>query len=142
MTNAPNTQWPFVPDMAKMLAAFKVPGLPDTSALAAAQKRNLDAMMEAYEIAARGGRDFAARYAEIMQKSTAELAAAMSGLAGTTSADALVQKQIELLNGARERAVANLRDLSETVQKASAEAIEVLNKRFAAAIEEASSLRK
>ena len=142
MTDDPNTQWPFVPDVTKILAAFKPPGFPDTTALAATQKRNLDAMMEAYEIAARGGRDFAARYAEIMKNSTAELGEAVSALTSATSPEAIVQKQIELLNAARERAVANMRDLSETVQKASTEAIEVLNKRFAAAIEEAGVLRK
>jgi phasin family protein len=50
------------------------------------------------------------------------------------------QQQAEAMKAAYERAVANMKELSDLIQKSNGEAMEVLNRRFAEAMEEVRGL--
>jgi phasin family protein len=140
MAHKPDARGPFDADFAKMFATLKLPLMPDMGALMAAQQRNIEALTQAYKVTLQGGQDVARRHMEIMQQTMVELGDTMQSLAGTETPQAKVTKQAEALKKAYERAVTNLKEMSETIQHANAEAVAVLNKRFAEAIEEARTL--
>ncbi|MCS6933424.1 MAG: TIGR01841 family phasin [Acetobacteraceae bacterium] len=128
-------------DMMKFFADFRLPPMPDMAALAAAQRKNLEALSAANRIALEGAQAVARRHMEIMQAAMAELTQAMSGLANPPAdPKEAAARQIEALKAAYEKAVANLRELAELIQKANAEALALLNKRFAEALEEAKQM--
>lgn len=129
---------PFKPDMdiMKMMADFKMPAMPDLDVLAAAQKRNLDALTAANRIAMEGAQAVARRHMEILQSSMAEMTDAMKAMTATPAPQDKVARQTELLKGTYEHAVSNMKELAELIQKSNAEALGLLNRRFAEAMDE------
>lgn len=127
-------------DMTKMFSEMKMPGMPDTSALMDAYKRNLEVMSAANKIALEGAQAVAKRHMEIMQQTMAELSENLRGMATTESPSEKATKQTELLKRAYERAVANTKELADMIQHANGEALALLNKRFVEAMDEAKSL--
>jgi phasin family protein len=65
---------------------------------------------------------------------------AMRSLTGTESPQDRAQRQAELLKAGYERAVSNIREIGDLIQKSSAEALDLLNRRFAEAMEEVKQL--
>jgi phasin family protein len=128
-------------DMMKMFADFRLPAMPDMAALAAAQRRNLEALSAANRVALEGAQAVARRHMEIMQASMTEMTQAMTGLA-VPAADPkeAAARQIETLKAAYEKAVANIREVADLIQTSNAEALAVLNTRFAEAMEEAKQM--
>lgn len=128
-------------DMMKMFADVRLPAMPDMAALAAAQRRNLDALSAANRVALEGAQAVARRHMEIMQASMADMTQAMTGMA-TPAADPkeAAARQIEALKAAYEKAVANIREVADLIQKSNGEALALLNARFAEAMEEAKQM--
>lgn len=133
---------PFNPEeMMKLFGNMKMPGAEHLQTLADAQRRNLEAMVAANRLAMEGAQAVARRNLEIMQQSMSEMAQAMQGMATLDGNPAQkAQQQAEVLKAAYERAVANMKELSDLIQKSNGEAMEVLNRRFAEAMEEARAL--
>jgi phasin family protein len=127
-------------DMTRMFSEMKLPGMPDSSALMEAHKRNLEVMSAANRIALEGAQAVAKRHMEIMQQTMAELSENLRGMTSTESPADKATKQTELLKRAYERAVANTKELADMIQHANGEALGLLNKRFAEAMEEAKTL--
>lgn len=128
-------------DMMKFLAEFRLPAMPDMAALAAAQRKNFEALSAAHRIALEGAQAVARRHMEILQAAMAEMTQALSGLAeAPTDPKAAAARQIEALKAAHAKAVANIRELADLIRKANDEALAVLNARFAEAMEEAKQL--
>jgi phasin family protein len=128
-------------DFARMFADMKLPAVPDMEALLGAYKRNMDTLASANRIALEGAQAVARRQMEIMQQTMAELGETMRALAAPGEApQAIAAKQTELLKRAYERAVSNTRELSELIQRSNGEALELLNKRFAEAMDEVKAL--
>jgi len=129
---------PFKPDMdvMKMMAEFKMPAMPDFDALAAAQKRNLDALTAANRIAMEGAQAVARRHMEIMQQSMGEMTAAMQAMTTMPTPQDKVARQTEMMKGTYEHAVSNMKELAELIQKSNSEALGLLNRRFAEAMDE------
>jgi phasin family protein len=124
-------------DLSRM---FRMPGMPDMEALAAAQRRNMEALAEANRMALEGAQAVAKRHMEMVQQSIGDMTEAMRKLGEGESPQAQGQRQTDLMRTAYERAVANMQELADLIQKSSGEALGLLNKRFAAAMEEAKSL--
>ncbi|MBR0655095.1 phasin family protein [Plastoroseomonas arctica] len=124
-------------DFTKM---FRMPGFPDMEALAAAQRRNMEALAEANRTALEGAQAVAKRHMEMVQQSIGDMTEAMRKAGDGEAPQAQAQRQAEMMRGAYERAVANMQELAELIQKSSGEALGLLNKRFAAAMEEAKAL--
>ena len=123
-------------DMMKMLADFRLPGMPDMEALAASQRRNFEAMSAANKVALEGAQAVARRHMEILQQSMSEMTQAMQSMSGAQDPQARATKQAEMLKSAYERAVGNMREVAELIQKSNGEALSLLNQRFTEAMDE------
>jgi len=126
-------------DMMRMLADFRMPMMPDMEALAASQRRNLEALSQANRVALEGAQAIARRHMEILQQGMTELTQAMQQMA-SQDPKASATRQAELMKGAYEKAVANMKELADLIQKSSDEALQVLNRRFAEAMDEVRTL--
>lgn len=128
-------------EVMKLFGSLKVPNMPDFQAFAEAQKRNLEALTTANKLALEGAQAVAKRNMEIVQQAMGEMTQAVQSLA---TADGSPQdkatKQAEMMKGAYERAVANMQEIAELIQKSNGEAVGVLNRRFGEALEEVKSL--
>jgi phasin family protein len=123
-------------DFTKFFSEVRLPPIPDLEGLLAAQRKNLEALAAANRVALDGAQAFARRHMEIMQASVAELTETLNSFASTAPPQELAARQAELIKRSYERAVANIKELSELVQKSNGEALQTLNRRFAEAIEE------
>jgi phasin family protein len=130
-------------EMMRAFTSMKMPGLPDFQAFADAQKRNLEALTTANKLAMEGAQAVGRRNMEIIQQVMSEMTQAMQSLSVTeASPNAKAAQQAELMRTAYERAVANMQEIAELIQKSNGEAVSVLNRRFAEALEEVKDLVK
>ena len=128
-------------DFTRMFADMKMPAVPDMDALLSAHKRNMEALSAANRIALEGAQTVAKRHMEIMQQTMAELSETMRAMASPAEPpQAKAAKQTEMLKHAYERAVSNTREISDLIQRSNGEALELLNKRFAEAMDEVKTL--
>ncbi|MDE2006098.1 MAG: phasin family protein [Rhodospirillales bacterium] len=127
-------------DITRYFADLKLPPMPDFTALTAANKRNLEALTAANKIALEGAQAVARRHMEIMQQTVAEMTAAMQALSAPGTPKAKAAKQAELAKSAYEHAVTNLRELGDMIGRANADALELVNRRFAEALDEIKAL--
>jgi phasin family protein len=128
-------------DIMRLLSDFRLPAMPDVESLAAAQRRNFEALSAANRVALEGAQAVAKRHMEILQQSMAELTEAVraaSTPSGTPQEKAA--SQAELLKATYGRAVANMQELSDLIQKSNGEAVSLLNHRFAEAMDEVKTL--
>jgi len=123
-------------DFARMFSDMKLPALVDMEAFINANRRNLETLTAANRVAMEGAQAVARRNMEIMQQNMAELTECMQALAAAEGPQAKAAKQAELLKQAYERAVANMQELRDLIQESNAEALALLNKRFAEAMDE------
>jgi phasin family protein len=82
----------------------------------------------------------ARRNREIMQQSLAELSQSMQALASPEGPQSKAAKQADLLKATYERAVANMKEISDLIQRSNSEAIGLINDRFAEAMDEVKAL--
>jgi phasin family protein len=128
-------------EIMKLFGSMKMPAAEHLQMLAEAQKRNLEAMVAANRLAMEGAQAVARRNLEIMQQSMAEMAQSVQGMVALDGNPAQkAQQQAEAMKTAYERAVTNMKELSDLIQKSNGEAMEVLNRRFAEAMEEVRNL--
>lgn len=115
-------------------------GAVDLGAVVDAQRRNLEALAQANQVAAEGMKALAQRQAEILRQTMEQTGAAMRDLMAPSSPEDKAARQTEIAKTAFERAVANARELAEMVTRAQQEAGDVIAKRMAAGMEELKSL--
>jgi phasin family protein len=127
-------------DIMRMLAEFRLPGMPDMEALAAAQRRNLEALSAANRVALEGAQAVARRHMEILQSAMSEMTEAVKAISTQESPQAKATRQAELLKSAYEKAVGNMREVADLIQKSNTEALGLLNQRFTEAMDEVKTL--
>ena len=127
-------------DIMRMLTEFRLPGIPDMEALAAAQRRNLEALSAANRIALEGAQAVARRHMEILQSAMSEMTEAVKAISSQESPQAKAARQTELLKSAYEKAVGNMREVADLIQKSNTEALALLNTRFTEAMDEVKTL--
>jgi phasin family protein len=115
---------------------MKLPALPNMDAFVAASRKNMETFSAANRVALEGAQAVARRHMEIMQQSMTEMTEAMKALSSPEAPQAKAAKQAELLKTAYERAVANMKEVSALIQHANGEALALINKRFAEAMDE------
>jgi phasin family protein len=115
--------------------AFKMPGM-DMEALLATQRRNIEVFSAANRVALEGAQAIAKRHMEIVQSAVAEMSENMKALAGTEAPQAKAARQAELMKAAYEKAVTNMRELADMIQRSNGEALGLLNKRFTETLDE------
>jgi phasin family protein len=130
-------------DVVRAFSEFRMPGMPDMQAMMDAQRRNIEALSHANKLAMEGAQAIARRNMEILQQSMSEMASAMQAMMAVDGAPAdKAAKQAEMMKAAYERAMGNMREIAELIQRSNGEALEVLNKRFAEAMEEVRGMVK
>ena len=127
-------------DFTKFFADMKLPALPDMESFVSASRKNLETLTAANRVALEGAQAVARRHMEIVQSSMAELTEAMQALAGTDAPQAKAAKQAELLKQGYQHAVAHMKELSDLIQQSNAEALSLINQRFAEAMAEVKAL--
>jgi phasin family protein len=123
-------------DFTKIFSELKFPALPDMEAFVAASRRNIETLTAANKVALEGAQAVARRHMEIVQQNMTELTDAVRALSTSEAPQAKAAKQAELLKLAYERSVSNIKELSDLIQQSNAEAIKLLNNRFAEAMDE------
>ncbi len=73
---------------------------------------------------------------EIVQSAMTEMTEAMRGMTGNENPQDRAARQAEMLKAGYEKAVANIREIADLIQKSNAEALALLNRRFAEAMDE------
>ena len=127
-------------DFSRLFATMKFPSMPDMDAFVTASRRNMEAFAAANRIALEGAQAVARRHTEIMQQSMADMTEAMRALSANEPPQAKAARQADLLKQAYEHAVANMKELHDLMQKSHDEAMGLLNKRFAEALDEVKAL--
>ncbi|HEY3845708.1 MAG TPA: TIGR01841 family phasin [Acetobacteraceae bacterium] len=127
-------------DFTKIFAEMKLPALPNIDAFVNANRKNMETLSGANRIALEGAQAVARRHMEIMQQGMAEVTEALRALASPEAPQAKAAKQAELLKTAYENAVANMKELSDLIQHSNSEALALINKRFAEAMDEVKAL--
>lgn len=122
-------------DISRMMAEFKVPGV-DMETIIAVQRRNVEALTSANQLALEGVQAVVRRQMDIMRQSLEEMSSMATELMGATTPEARLAKQAELTRESFERTVARLKELSDMIAKSNADAVDVINKRIAAMLEE------
>lgn len=122
-------------DPMRMLSEMKMP-MVDVQALAAAQRRNLEALSAANRVALEGAQAIARRHMEILQQSMSEMTDAVRGASSATDPTSRAAQQADMVKATYERAVNNIKELADLIQKSNAEALTVLNRRFSEAMDE------
>jgi phasin family protein len=127
-------------DFTKLFANLKLPAEPNMDAFVSASRRNMEAFTAANRIALEGAQAVAKRHMEIMQQGMTDMSDAMRSMALPEDPQAKAAKQAEMLKHAYEQAAANIKELGDLIQRSNAEAIELLNRRFAESMEEIKAL--
>jgi phasin family protein len=127
-------------EFSKLFAEMKLPALPDMEAFVSASRRNMETLTAANRVALEGAQAVARRHMEIVQQSMAELTDAVRSLSTMEAPQAKAARQAELLKQAYERAVTNMKELSDLITESNAEAVKLLNSRFAEAMDEIKAL--
>ena len=141
-SNRPSSSasWTTDTDFTKLFSEMKLPALPDMEAFVSAHRKNMETLSAANRVALEGAQAVARRHMEIMQQTMGEMTETMKSLASAEAPQAKAAKQAELLKKAYERAVANMKELSDLIQRSNSEALSLLNKRFAEAMDEVKSI--
>jgi phasin family protein len=116
-------------DFTKHLAQLRMPGV-DPEALMTAQKKNMDALVEANKAAAAGYQDLFKHQMAIFEQTMAEAQAHLKSFDATKIDPENAKAQADLAKAAFEKALANMQALAETAQKANAEAYEIVSARI------------
>jgi phasin family protein len=111
------------------MSTMKMPGL-DPETLMAAQKKNMDALVEANKAAAAGYQDLFKKQMQIFEETMAEAQAHLKSFDATKIDPERAKAQAELAKAAFEKALANMQALAESAQKANAEAYEIVSARI------------
>jgi phasin family protein len=126
----------------EMTKAFQFPTMPhvDTEALIESQRKNIEALAAANQVAAEGMQAIYARQVQIMQQTMEEAQAVAEQFKDATDPRDAAAKQAEVAKIAYEKALSNMRELAEMTAKANAEAADAINTRIAASLDEMRTL--
>src|SRR5882724_4239739 len=104
-------------DVTKLMGEFKMPGV-DLHKVVSAQRKNVEALTAANQLAAEGMQAVARRQAEILRTTLEEAGRSMRDLMEHSAPEDRMVKQTEFAKNAFEAALANMRELAEMVTKA------------------------
>jgi phasin family protein len=128
-------------EVSKLLAGFPIPSF-DVEALIATQRKNLEALTQANQLAVEGFQALAKRQVELTRAAIDEASALVRGWAETGTPEEKLQKHAAFTKKALAKGVTNTRELVELAGKTQSEAFDVLNKRFSESIDELAALAK
>ncbi|MBP2294522.1 phasin family protein [Azospirillum rugosum] len=122
-------------DVSKVLGDYKVPGM-DVEAILASQRKNIEAVTAANQLAIEGLQAVLRRQAEIVRASVEEAGTYVNQVVAAGTPEEKAAKQAELVKVAFEKALSNIKELAELVAKSNTEAADVLSKRVSESLDE------
>ena len=124
-------------EFADLMSRFQVPGM-NWQELVAAQQRNLEAVARANQVLFEGASAVMRREMEVLKSAMDEAVASSRELMQKPGGDpqANAAKRLELARTAFERAIENMRELSELAARCNREALDVVNRRTLEAFDE------
>jgi phasin family protein len=122
-------------DMTKAFGEFRLPGL-DVEAVVATQRKNLEALTQANQLAAEGVRALAQRQAEIAQQAFAEASALLREWTQPGAPEERLARNVEAVKQAFETGLATARELNEMTTKASTDVFSVITRRMSQGFDE------
>lgn len=123
-------------DFTRMMADLKLPAMPDMEAFLGHHRKNMETLSQANRVALEGAQAVARRHMELAQQAMSELGEAMKAISAAEPPQAKAAKQAELVKSSYARAVSNMKEISDLIQRSNAEALELINRRFAEAMDE------
>ncbi|MBV9862538.1 MAG: phasin family protein [Alphaproteobacteria bacterium] len=133
MPDARPTMFDF--DVTKMMSDFRFRPL-DVEAVWAAQRRNIEALSQANQLAVEGVHAVARRQIEIARQSFEDFSTLLRELVQPASTEDRIAKNTEFAKQALEKGVTHGREITTLATKAGAEAAEVLHKRASESLDE------
>ncbi|HSF93376.1 MAG TPA: TIGR01841 family phasin [Paracoccaceae bacterium] len=118
--------------------AFSTPSMPgfDTEALMAAQKKNMDALVEANKAAAAGYQSLFEKQVQVFEQTLAEAQKEIAKFDPSKLDADSAAARAEVAKAAFEKALANMTALAEGAQKANTEAFEIVSGRVQESVAE------
>ncbi len=129
-------------DVTKVMGDFRVPGI-DVEAAVASQRKNIEAITQANQLAVEGVQALMRRQVEITRQAMEDFSAMFRDFVqpNGTPEDRIV-KQAEYSKLAIEKSLSNAKELTELVTKANTEAFNVINKRVTESLDEVRDFAK
>jgi phasin family protein len=124
------------------MAESKPPFDFDWRELMAAQQKSWEALGQANKVWLEGTQKVVRREVEILQNALAEAAAASKDMLREGDARAAAEKRLELAKSTFEKAIGNIRELSEAASRANRDALEVIQQRALEGFDEIKSMIK
>lgn len=122
-------------DMSKAFAGFAMPSF-NVEAMMASQRKNVEALTQANQLAIEGAQALARRQVEIAREALEEARSLFREFSQPGAPQERLAKNTEIAKATFEKGLATARELTELVTKANAEAFNVLTKRVAESFEE------
>ena len=123
-------------DVTKIMGDFRVPGI-DLEAAVASQRKNIEALTQANQLAVEGVQALMRRQVEITRKAMEDFSAMFRDFVQPNgSPEDRFAKQAEYSKHAIEKGLSNAKELTELVTKANTEAFNVINKRVTESLDE------
>lgn len=116
-------------DMTKMFEGNMMPGF-DAEAVSEAQKKNVQAFVDANRVAAEGYQALFKKQVEVMQASVAEMSETLKDAATTPMTAEAGEKRLEAAKAQFEKNVQLFQDMSEQARKANEDAFAIIRARF------------
>ncbi len=122
-------------DVGKAFAGLNFPGF-DVETLMATQRKNIEALTQANQLAVEGVQAVTRRQVEIAREAFDEASAVLRDMTQPSAPEERMAKNAEIAKQAFEKGVANARELTELVTKAQTEAFDVITKRVTESFDE------
>lgn len=122
-------------DVTKMMSDFKVPGV-DMDVVLQSQRKNIEALTAANQLAMEGVQAVARRQMEILRQTMEETASTVQGMMSAGTPEEGVVKQADLVKTAFEQALINMKEMAEMIAKSNYDAADVISKRISANLDE------
>jgi phasin family protein len=129
-------------DVTKIMGDFRVPGI-DMEAAVASQRKNIEALTQANQLAVEGVQALMRRQVEITRQAMEDFSAMFRDFVQPNgSPEDRFAKQAEYSKHAIEKSLSNAKELTELVTKANTEAFNVINKRVTESLDEVRDFAK
>ena len=135
------TSSPFVEiDVSRIMSEYKFPGV-DVDAIMASQRRNIEAVTAANQLAIEGMQAVMRRQVDIFHQTLEETGYMLAEVMGNSTPEERIVKQSELVKIAFEKALSNMKELTEMVAKSNAEAVNLISKRVSEDLENLQNMK-
>ncbi len=122
-----------------VVGKFQMPGV-DTKAIMETQRKNLEAVASANRLLVEGLQAVSKRQTEILQQTMEEVSSSINDLAKSGAPQEAAAKQAELIKSGFEKALGNMRELTEMVAKSNNEATDAVAGRISESLDELRSM--